>query len=160
VIADVFRVAVFVALLGAVLAGFAALGSVVLAQALSGTAVGSPLATLSWVGTIAAVGGAIGLGYGVVAGLVVAIARRIPIPGRSVVAALIVFLVGLSGVAERLLAVAFGDAALPRLDDPALKFLVRAVPSSIVALVTWQEVRARATRPVATVGQAGRARRR
>ena len=156
---DIARVAAFVALIGGVLALFAGLSVLVLAQFLSGTAVANPTAALSSVFTLAAVGAAIGLAYGLVAGVVVAIARRIAGPGRGVIAAAIVFALGMSGIIEGSLSLVFGAAALPRLDASTSLF-VRGIGASLVALITWQEVRQRETTAIAAVGQAGRSQRR
>ena len=156
---DIGRVALFVALLFAALAAFAGLGVVVLAQALSGTAVVNPTATLLSVLTLSGVGAALGLGYGAVTGLVVALARRIPIPGRRPLAAAIVFGAGISGIAERVLALALGDAALPRF-DAGTTLAIRAVLAALVALIAWQEIRQRDPGTMPTLGQAGRSLRR
>ena len=156
---DIGRVALFVALLFAALAAFAGLGVVVLAQALSGTAVVNPTATLLSVLTLSGVGAALGLGYGAVAGLVVALARRIPVPGRRPLAAAVVFGAGISGIAERVLALALGDAALPRF-DVGTTLAIRAVLAALVALIAWQEIRQRDPGTMPTLGQAGRSLRR
>ena len=157
---DIGRVAAYVALLGTVAGLFVGLAVLLLAQSLSGAAMANPLGAMTSVLKTAAVGGGLGLAYGLVAGGVVAVARRLPLPGRRVVAAAVVFAIGVSAIGERALAVAFGEAALPRVGDVLPALLVRAIAAAVVALISWQEVGQREYRIVATLGQAGRAQRR
>ena len=157
-VSDVARVAAFVALLGAVLAAFAGL-AVVMADAFADPAIANPMSELTSIATLGGIGAAVGLGYGVVTGLVVALVRRTPIPARGVVAAAIVFAIAVSALGDHALSLVLGATSLARIDG-SLPLAARVIPASIVALIAWQEAGTPQVRTVASVGQAGRAQRR
>ena len=135
---DIGRVASYVALLGAVLALLAGCGALVLPLLLAGASSNPTIAVVSMF-KVGAIGGGVSLAYGIVAGLIVAVARRVPLPGRRIAVAAMVFVVGLSPIGEDVFAVAYAATPLPRLDGFA-ELIVRAAASAIVALVAWQEM--------------------
>jgi hypothetical protein len=130
-----------------------------MATALSDTMAQAPMSALVSVATVGATGAAVGFGYGLAAGIVVAIARRMPLPGRAIVAAIVVFAIGISGLGDRVFSLLVADLSLPHL-DPTLALLARAILAAVVAFIAWQEAGTPLPRTVAAVGQAGRAQRR